>query len=58
MESWARIAEKCYNEAKKFQLICFYCSEVLRPENVNSECKFNEKNDYDEGKPKINLSIM
>lgn len=40
---WSKIVDKYSNELKKFQKICFFCSDVLSSKTINKYCKINTK---------------
>lgn len=49
IESWAKLADKYAEEYKRYQLICYFCSEPMGPANINKKCKINEKKEMNPG---------
>lgn len=46
LDSWIRLSEKFTQELLESQLICFFCSELLSENNINTQCYINRM-DYD-----------
>lgn len=41
MNEWAKLTDKFADELKKFQMVCFFCAQMMDDKNVNKKCKAN-----------------
>lgn len=41
MKEWARMTEKFSEELKRFQMVCYYCAELMDSDTINENCPIN-----------------
>lgn len=41
VKAWADLTDKYTNQLERFQMICFYCGEIMNPQSVNKKCAIN-----------------
>ena len=41
MKEWRRMTTKFSDELKKFQMVCFYCADLMDGKSINEKCKIN-----------------
>lgn len=41
MEAWLSLSQKFVNANNSYQLICFYCNQLMNDKNINQKCNQN-----------------
>ena len=41
VKAWAGLTDKYTKDLEKFQMICYYCGEILSPATINAHCSIN-----------------
>jgi len=41
MKEWRSMTTKFSNELNKFQMVCFYCADLMDGTTINDKCKIN-----------------
>jgi hypothetical protein len=49
VQAWAQLTDKYTVDLEKFQMICYYCGEVLSPDSVNQPCPISSKTKLPKG---------
>lgn len=41
MKEWKRMTNKFSEELVKFQMVCYYCADLMDSTTINEKCKIN-----------------
>lgn len=55
MKEWRRMTDKFSKELAKFQMVCFYCADVMDSTTINEKCKINSSRNQNMGKCNLGL---
>jgi hypothetical protein len=42
---WAKLVDSITNKIKAVKMVCYYCHQLMKPENINLPCDYNHEKD-------------
>lgn len=53
MREWKKMTNKFTDELAKFQMVCYYCADIMDGNTINETCKINSDKKLNHAKCKI-----